>query len=152
MILIDQLKNVFPIRTVPKSVLLDEEDNSEFSEDIRHHFISKSWDSVTLDDWINTAGIEVMPYYMTPKAFHYYLPSLLCATLENGEYIDWGLKAILPQNQAREPKGDWWSGFYNCINEEQRKVLREYLIYVSDNSVEYSEEKYLSEIGLKIWA
>jgi len=152
-ILIDRFRAVFPIHPVPKRVLLDERDETEFADEIRQHFVSKSWDLVTLDDWINTASVEVIAHFMTAQAFHYYLPSILSTSVGSADYIDWGLRAILPHNKSREPKGDWWASFFACFNAEQKKVLREYMAYVSDVSADYSEEKYLVDIGLKkIWA
>jgi hypothetical protein len=150
--LVNRFKSVYPTHPIPKRILTDERDNSEFSKEIRKRFTSKPWTSVTLDDWINTASIEVIASYMPPEAFQYYLPSIICSSLDNKDYIDWGLRAILPPNQRREAKGDWWIKYVSCFNSEKKKVLQEYIRYILERSSDESEEKHLATIALeKIW-
>lgn len=150
--LVTRLESVYPSHPIPKIVLTDDRDRSEFSNEIRKRFLSKPWTSVTLDDWINTASVEVIASYMLPESFHYYLPSLICSSLDNKDYADWGLRAILPPNQRREPKGDWWAKYVSCFNVEQKKVLQEYVRCISECYADESEEKYLATIALEnIW-
>jgi len=150
--LLNKMELIFPISPLPKRLLLDEYDNSEFSEGICNAFLSKQWVSVTVDDWVNIACIEVVSSYMSPRAFHYYLPSLLLGVLEEGSYIDWGLKAVLPQNQSREPRSDWWKDYVACFNLKQRRFIQEYILSVLEFVQQGSEEEWLAQVALDtVW-
>lgn len=150
--IIKGVKDAFPVHPIPTKVLLDELDNSEFSYEIRSRFVSKAWTLVTLDDWVSTASIGVIVNHMLPEAFHYYLPSILCASLNNKNYIERGLESILPNNQRRKPKSDWWKKYISCFNAEQKKMVRAYALHCFKISGENTEEKHLARIALEdIW-
>lgn len=150
--LVKRIKVAFPVYPIPERVLLDELDNSEFSCEIRNRFVNKEWTLVTLDDWVSTASIGVIVYLMLPEAFHYYLPSLLCSTLDEEDYFGWGLNAVLPNNQKRKPKSDWWKKYISCFNEEQKVVIKKYASHCFEISAEHTEEKHLARIILEnVW-
>lgn len=145
-------KGKFPDSPIPNK-LFRHVHGGEFEGDILKHLSSKKWTAVDINDWIYTAGVEIIADCLTPKAFHYYVPSILIESLKYSDYLDWGVRAVLPHNQKRKPKGKWWNEFYSLFNDEQREIIREYLSHVIQISPEYSESKYLAEIGLNsIWS
>lgn len=152
MILLDQAKKAFPLHPIPVKVLSDEKDLSEFSCEILNRFQGKSWDVLSLDDWINIGVIETIKNYTLPKSFHYYVPSILLLSLSSDNYIDWGLKAIVPDNQSRSPKGEWWLEYFACFSDDKKKFVQEYVLSVLEKISECSEEEYLAQIALEeIW-
>jgi hypothetical protein len=107
---------------------------------------------LNIEDWINIGTIETIVYNFLPKAFHCYLPSILCLSIAEINYIDWGIKAILPHNQSREPKGDWWQEYYSYFTLSQKAFVEESLLGLLELVPNSSEKEYLAQIGLeKIW-
>lgn len=138
----------FNVEPVP---LLVRVDDSEFSDDIQNNFHGKRWDEVTLMDWISTASIQVVRLYMSPQAFKYYLPSILISSANNISYLDWGLKALLPDNAKYLPKGVWWQSYYQLFENGQRQEICLYLAEISSFIVEGSENEYLFDLCYRLW-
>ncbi len=66
--------------------------------------------------------------YLWPNAFAYYVPSILIATLPEPAFFDLALEAILPSNQQRHPRGDWWLSFGEAFSEPQRQAIRGFAV------------------------
>lgn len=143
----------FPDSPIPDELVRQGVDGGDIEEGILNHLSSKKWTAINITDWSQMEDVEVVAYYLTPKAFHYYVPSVLIGSLEDRNYLDWGVRAVLPHNQQRKPKGEWWNEFYHLFNGEQRGVVREFLSEVGQVSSKDSQSKYLAELGLNtVWS
>lgn len=95
---------------------------------------NRPWDQVTLLDWamIGTPPVTVRDYF-DPAAFLYYLPSLFLGVLQDPRYMDFALDCMVPFNQKRVRRGEWWEIFEASITDAQRKAGFAFLQYVLDN-------------------
>jgi hypothetical protein len=118
---------VFRVQPVTSILFTDGFQSCEFAESLRKSFSGKCWKEISLDDWINVADIETIAQVMTPESFFYYLPSILIHAFLHADYNDWGVRALLPHNQDRIEKGDWWKRFVQLFSREQKVLVCGYL-------------------------
>lgn len=144
-------REVFPCEPVPKRVLAVEEDDSEFALEILSRFSGKPWSVLALEDWINVAGMETIASYMALEAFRYYVPSILLESARDTNYLDWGLKALLPMSLGGAVNTSVWECYQSGFNVRQREQLHEYLLAVQQVAQPLSEEVFLVQRGLEIW-
>ena len=90
----------------------------------------RRWTEVTLMDWRMSATPDVVKSYLEPATYLYYLPSLLVGVHADPDFLDWGIEAILPNNQWHKPRGKWWAAFRGCVSEQQRIALCEFLAHI----------------------
>lgn len=148
-----RVSSVFPEQPIPDEFFSEESGRGDIQTELSTRFQSRSWAAIELADWTHSADVETIVHFLTPRAFFYYLPSILIASLEGPDYLDWGVRALLPHNQRRQPRGEWWSEFFSLFSEAQRQLVRDYLREAVGRSSEGSETWYLAELGLQtIWS
>lgn len=138
----DELKRLivssFPEEPAPSRVLSSDATLDDISHDIEELFQGKKWTDIQIDAWRKTGvPIIVIVLYFDPLSFSYYLPSLLVSSIEDGDF-DYSIDALLPSNQRREPRGDWWRKFSESLNSMQRRAIRQFLRYALDINPEHS--------------
>ena len=79
------------------------------------------------------------------------MPSILIGSLENENYLDWGIDAILPNNKNHIPRGEWWAIYKNSFSTRQAKVVEEFLRLALNCVDPYSQEYLLCQTGLDLW-
>jgi|GEM_PF-5640597 len=142
-------EKVFPAALVPSHIFGDNQGSTEFHEEITNRFLGKVWRDVSLNDWLCTANVITIRYYMTPKAFHYYLPSLLFYVVdEKDNYLDWALDALLPVNAKRIAKGDWWFSYVEEFSREQSLFISSYLRYFDSITSDDDGNKNLLRVAI----
>ena len=148
----ENAKAAFPQLPVPLNVLIAGDHIGDIWADVDAKFLGKSWVEISLDTWINTASIQALSgSFFTPQAFHYYVPSILIASLQNPNYLDWGLDSVLPKNKHHVPRGDWWKEYRSCFTSEQENVVREFLELASAIANPSSGDAGLCEVVIKLW-
>ena len=129
------LYNAFPVSPVPSQLFPDgicDVTGNDLLEDMQKQLLGRTWTEVTLEDWQNTASIPVVMGCITPAAFHFYLPSVILATLEKPEWLQLGVEALIPNNQWHVPRGEWWKAYFLRFSPEQRTAICLYLAYAAD--------------------
>lgn len=145
-------KAAFSHAPIPKDVMIAGDHIGDIWEEIENRFVGLPWFNVSIDAWINTASVHtLMKHFFTPIAFHYYVPSLLIASLENPNYLDWGLDGVLPNNKNHVPRSEWWKEYRSCFTGEQENVIREFLEIASDIATPNSSDAGLCEVAIKLW-
>lgn len=128
----EQIRIAWGARVQVEEVLADACGVGDIVQTVIARFLGRAWREVKMDDWLNTADVETVASVMKPQAFHYYLPSILIGSLQNTEYIDWGVRALLPHNQRRETGRKWWEEFRGLVDSTQREAIVEFLNTVSE--------------------
>jgi hypothetical protein len=149
-----QLLEAFPRTPIPKEILLSANtfSDDDISESVRKVLHLKSWDEILLNNWLRcTASTTTLMYFITPQAFHYYLPSLLTSVIDDPGYFDWGVSALLPYNKNHVRKNTWWMEYESLFNEPQRQAIMSFLSYVEKESDEMHESKYLAQTAICFW-
>jgi hypothetical protein len=127
---------------------------NDIPQEIKKTFEYKSWENITLKDWQNIgASVDVIKGFMTPDSFRYYIPSLMIACLTNNLAFEMAIDSLLPSNQKRIPKGEWWENFQSGFNPDQIETIKSLLNFIFENSPANSVSKHLAARALKeIWA
>lgn len=148
-----QLLKEFPKIPIPKEILQSAWtfSDDDISESVRIELHLKSWDEVLLNNWLCTANISSLMYFLTPQAFHYYLPSLLTGVIDDLGYFDWGVNALLPYDKNHVRKSTWWTEYESLFSTSQRQVIMSFLGYVEKESGEMNESKYLAQTAILFW-
>lgn len=149
-----QLLEAFPRIPIPKEILLSANtfSDDDISESVRKVLHLKSWDEILLNNWLRcTASTTTLMYFITPQAFHYYLPSLLAGVIDDSGYFDWGVSALLPYNKNHVRKSTWWTEYESLFSTSQRQVMMSFLGYVEKESGEMNESKYLAQTAIYFW-
>lgn len=145
------IEKAFPKFPIPSDLLIFKDDPCEFSIELITILHGKPWTAVDIDDWRTTVGISLVKNYLTPLAFHYYLPSVLIGSIDKPSFLSYGLEALLPNNQKHIPKGEWWVEFRNCFNSNQKKIINKFLLLAMDLCTEHSEDEALIDAAMYIW-
>jgi hypothetical protein len=146
----------FPIAPVPERFWVDDNQPSvgDIPEELAKRIAHRPRGDVTMLDWTMTgAHASTARRYIDPNAFRYYLPSLLIGGLNDLRYIDWPLECLLPAGRKRRTTGRWWHEFWAGFAEEQRDVVRAYLISIQSmlrETTHPSELHFIDEAHL-IW-
>lgn len=149
---IEAFEYAFPVQPVVKGEFRSYDHFSDVHEDIEQRIFSRPWTKLSIEDWTCTGDVETIAALVTPDTFAYYLPSILQHSLRNTEYLDWGVRAIVPHNRDRIPKGDWWDGFLKRFDERRRRLIAEFLSACRDHADdEGSELSHLLGVAEKIW-
>lgn len=123
----DILQRAFPVEPLPHRFFRGEPPQDEFSDALRVRLQGRRWTEVSMLDWRMVAATPVARDYMEPSAYRYYLPSLMLGGLEDLQFLDWALEAILPGNQHHVPRGTWWSAFVAAMSRDHRRALQAFL-------------------------
>jgi len=144
--LCQELKSSFPADYLPIKYFSDVHLDHEFCVALENSVIGKSWDEVGTYIWVyeGTSLISIAKYYLLPKAYHYYIPSIITRALDEDERFDLMAEALLPNNQHREPRGQWWLEYSNLFTISQKKLIIEILFYFSDHFTVSQGEYYSS--------
>ena len=140
--------NIYPL---PEQILIEVDQYDEFSNGLLIALHNRPWNAVKLFEWRNIAQVSVVKKFVTPNAFQYFVPSLLLGSIREPEFLNYGLEAILPNNQKRIEKGDWWFDFRARFSNGQVRVVQEFLfasMYVCSVG---SEEAAMIDTALTIW-
>jgi Family of unknown function (DUF6714) len=129
--IIQLLRASFPVDPVP--IRFFSEDGGgrpvgDIPEELLSRIARRPWVEIAIHDWMMTgAHPGSARRYLDPTAFRYYLPSLLVGGLQQAEYIDWALDAILPPGRKYRTTGSWWKEFSEGFSAEQRAAVCAYL-------------------------
>src|SRR5205814_6820381 len=148
----DLLARAFPLAPVPervfgKGVSLRQDIPYELANRVQ----GREWSTVTLDDWRMVGSIDAIRACLSPDAFRYYLPSLLAASIQDRDFVDMGLEALLPSNRARVPYGDWWAAYVGGLTTANLMAIRAYLDYVSSFIVEGTAESAMLAVARELF-
>lgn len=150
--IVADINSVFLGVPIPTILFLDENmSQDDIPGELRARFLGKPWKEVSLDDWRNVASVKVIMNFMTANAFHYYVPSLLVGVLDNLDFVDLGLDALVPNNARRVQKGKWWFDYLSLFSMEQRAVVLGYLGYIDENALDYVLDENVLEVARQIW-
>lgn len=138
----------FPVEDVPQVLFSGRYERNDITDDITSNFSGKKWTDVVLNDWIYCADVEVIAYYMAPEAFKYYVPSLLVSVTDTQDYLDWGVRGLLPHNKDRRPRNGDWESFRCLFSRAQECCVRKFLEEARRNPNASSEVRSLVEIAL----
>jgi hypothetical protein len=125
------LREAFPEWPLPKAFFaatkgLEHDIAQELSARIR----GRAWTALSLLDWrFVGAGPTVCREYIIPATFAYYVPSFLVGAISEPAFRDWAFEAVLPSNQQRKPKGEWWSEYIEAFSDQQRIAIKSFLVY-----------------------
>jgi len=149
------LSGAFPQLPLPEPFFAATEGlDIDIRQELSTRVKGRVWTAVSLLDWrLVGASPSVCGRHMTPTSFAYYAPSLLLAAISEPAFLDWALEAILPPNQQRVPKGDWWLGYVEAFTDRQRLAIRSYLAHqrhtLSSSDVVGEE---LLNVADRLWA
>jgi hypothetical protein len=147
-----RFSRAFPAEDVPRAMFSGKYERNDITDDITAKFSGKKWTDVVLDDWIYCADVEVVSYYMAPEAFKYYIPSLLVSVIDKPDYLDWGVRGLLPHNKDRRPRVGGWESFRRLFSKEQECCVHGFLEAARSNPNASSEVRSLVEIALRgLW-
>lgn len=105
--------------------------NPEFPNELLKYVSNRKWTDVALDDWrYMGCPIDTVKEYVTPSTFRYYLPSILLNTVNDPSWMELGLLALLPNNQKRIPRGNWWKEYIEGFNKDQKDAVLLYLNFM----------------------
>ena len=148
-----QILEAFPNALVPREILVNPSDwlVGDIPQSACKELHLKSWDEVLLNNWLCIATIPSVMSILKPQAFHYYLPSLLTGVMDNPDYFDWGVSALLPNNKNHERKGVWWIEYESLFNAPQRRAMMIFFDYIEEESDGLNESKYLAQTAKIFW-
>jgi hypothetical protein len=128
------LHAAFPTQPVPVRFFWKEDVHDagdEFCKDLLECLAQREWTEIKMSDWAMIGSIiSVSREHLEPATFLYYLPALLLGVIEEPEYLEWALEAIIPLGRARRPKGRWWGELLETISLDQCAALRAFLAHV----------------------
>jgi hypothetical protein len=105
------------------------DDGYEFCGALLEWLAQREWTEVKISAWPMSI-ISISRVHLEPATFLYYLPALLLGVMEEPEYLEWALEAIIPSGRDRRPKGRWWGELLETISLDQCAVLRAFLVHV----------------------
>jgi len=138
----------FPVENVPQALFSGRYERNDITDDMTSSFSGKKWTDVVLNDWIYCADVELIAYCMAPEAFKYYVPSLLVSVADMPDYLDWGVRGLLPHNQDRRPRKGDWASFRRLFSREQERCVHGFLEAARRNPNASTEVRSLVEIAL----
>lgn len=152
---VDLISKAFPVEPIPKEIFIGppsmQGDRGDIGDSLAEELQGKSWNIVSLNNWLCTAYPSVIMGMITPAAFHYYLPSLLIGTIEDFGYFDRGASALLPNNKLHVRKSAWWFEYESLFNPAQVKAVIAFLEYIETSANELDESKYLAKDAILLW-
>jgi len=105
--------------------------SDEFCRDLLERLWRREWTEIKMSDWVWIgSAISMSRAHLEPATFLYYLPSLLLGVIEEPEYLELALEAIIPLGRDRRPKGRWWGELLETISLDQCAALRAFLVHV----------------------
>lgn len=125
------IRAAFPEQPIPTTFFgVERPQQDDIWLELGSRIQGRVWTSLSLLDWRMTgAGPSVCRGYMAPKAFAYYVPSLLVGALSEPDLRDMAFEAVLPDNRWRRPQGEWWMSFATTFTVPQRAAVRAFLAY-----------------------
>lgn len=100
-------------------------------EQLRQTVVGKHWKALKIGD---VAYRDNLVLYLTPAGYRYYLPGLMKLSLENPEIYDlpaYIASALTPPTKDRQPRGTWLADYKNAFAVDQRRVIRDFLIWAN---------------------
>lgn len=150
--LADAIRSSFAVQPMPAPFFQDGVDTGhEISIDLMKKLHGKPWTDVTQDDWAYIGNVAVIKDFITPDTMRYYMPSLLLIGLEQTDSLHLAFEVILPSNQKRTPKGDWWQAYFMGFTPAQKQVLRDYASYALSTSQPEDAETFSAQQVLELW-
>ncbi|MCL2876150.1 MAG: hypothetical protein FWF12_07660 [Betaproteobacteria bacterium] len=142
----------FSKKPIPKALLSDQNVfQREIPDEIQTRFLGREWCAVNLGDWRNVATVIAIKHFMTAGTFYYYVPSLLVGVLDNFDFVDWPLEALVPSSTSRVQKGKWWFDYFSLFSARQRAAVLEFIYYIDKAASEYVLDTNLLGVARQIW-
>jgi hypothetical protein len=121
----------FPAEPLPEQFFWAESRESlegDIPKELQKRIAHRRWTQIRIIDWamVGTPP-SIARTYLEPPTFLYYLPSLLVGVLDEANYFEFGIEAIIPHNKTHTPRGKWWFSFSACVSEDQRVALCAFL-------------------------
>ncbi|MGO4416059.1 hypothetical protein AB4Z27_24120 [Cupriavidus sp. KB_39] len=124
--------------------------NYEVDDDVQK-FFGRMWTEISLDHWIRSISPSAIRRASNNDFFKYYLPSLLVAVLQDGDYLHLALDALLPDNPNYEPRSEW-KAFRTSFSVEQTEAVVAFLELIKESSPPGSSEWFGADAGLSgLW-
>jgi hypothetical protein len=128
--LLELFTEAFPIEPLPAQFWFEGKvpPDDEFTQELRNRLPGRRWTDVALMDWrLIGVPVWVSRLYLEPKAFRYYLPSIIVGVCTEMAFLEIALESIIPGNQKKIPRGRWWAEFSLSFSSDQRKALTTFL-------------------------
>ena len=125
------IRAAFPEHPVPTTFFgVERPQQDDIWLELASRIQGRVWTSLSLLDWRMT-GVSpgTVQGYLVPKALAYYVPSFLIGAILEPDFRDLAFGAILPNNQWRRPRGEWWMSFAAAFTDPQRVAIRTFLAY-----------------------
>jgi len=149
---IDEIRHAFPLAPIPCEIFRVDGNAGDIADELRQRILGHKWDEISLVDWANIASPVAVAMSITPKAFHYYLPSLLYAVWDDRSYIEWGVYAVVPSNKNHVARSAWWKEYIGLFTEDQREIVKKFLEHARDVDESCGIEAGLANEALdQIW-
>ncbi|MFN5995135.1 MAG: hypothetical protein ACK45Y_13700 [Betaproteobacteria bacterium] len=148
----EEILVAFPLRPIPYTVFVYPAEYDDIAESLWQKFSGKQWDAITLMDWRMVESIEVAKRYFSPEGFAYFVPSILLGSLEDSLFLSYGLEAIIPSNQKRTAKGDWWNLYRKLFSNVQADAIHAFLFEAMSLCSSGSEEEAMVDCAVSIWS
>lgn len=138
------IEAAFP-QPLPSDLLAPPTSSYDAWSEAMNCFRGRFWSEVSLDDWKRMSSPDSLKLCLTPKQFHYYLPSLLIETSDHPDYQMWGIQGLLPGNLKRKARGMWWTAYRDLFSSPQEDAAKWYLDWVAQDAKPGSAERMLAE-------
>ncbi len=111
------------------------------ADEIYRHTVGKTWPQL-LEELKRLEGGDLyyfhsVYWFLTPVAFHYYLPAFLTISLDPVEadtVCEYLFYALAPKLDliTGNPLSEWFIAFAARVTPAQREILRRFILYVND--------------------
>ena len=130
--LIRLIRAGFPASPLPQRFLRARGELSPRSDtalELSRRLQGREWPEISINDWAMVGTPPcIARRYLEPEAFLYYVPSLLIGVYQCPEYLNFAVEGIIPDNQARRPRGEWWMEFSLNVSEAQKMAFAAFLM------------------------
>jgi hypothetical protein len=132
----EKIEKAFAHRKMPSNVI-EPEQFLQFDSDVEDAltFTGKDWHEITCEHWRkHYCAVS----FLSPEAFAYYLPSLMSLTITNPEnYPDLAVDSLINELDRSPSTVGLYDPLlkqFNGINSEEFDVIKEWLLYMCENS------------------
>jgi hypothetical protein len=128
-----QTEKAFSERSIPTTLVEIKTPVSPEQKDALW-FRGQDWKAITWEDW---DGHPDAIYTFTPEAFAYYLPSIICLSIQFPDKWFFPVDSLL-RVLDRSPVVEYWDSFIVTrligLKQEEYQVLKEWILWLSENT------------------
>jgi len=147
--LLKEIEKAFPLRPLPNIIAGDVTPYEDEYSYVETYFKDKKWNSFTFKELYNNykGPQEACLTFMSPTAFHYYLPGFICIVLNEYDdadlLVDTTLYNLFTDDDSR-------STIFDKFTKDQIQVVVNFIQYMSET---HTEDFFEDEINtaLELW-